>query len=278
VQTLGIIDIPCIRSFIRCCEDGWLQGWHERNGGNLTYRMTFEEAKAARPYFHAPGEWTDMGVQDDTLAGQVFITTGSGRYLRNVPLDPAANMGIVEICEQGKAWRIVWGLEGGGRPTSEFPTHYMNHCIRASVTDSANRVIYHAHPPYIISMTFVVPQTARDFSRALWKSETECAVVFPQGVGVVPWMVPGGSRIAEATGALMKEYTAVVWAHHGLFASGRDFDEAFGLMHTIEQAAKIYMTARSTGLPVLSEITDRQLVEIETGFPITINRAFLDLS
>ncbi len=35
-----IYEIPCVKGFIRMCNDGWLQGWHERNGGNLTYRMT----------------------------------------------------------------------------------------------------------------------------------------------------------------------------------------------------------------------------------------------
>ena len=42
-------------------------------------------------------------------------------------------------------------------------------------------------------------------------------MVFPGGVGVVPWMVPGGADIALATSELMKEYDAAVWAHHGLF-------------------------------------------------------------
>ena len=31
-------------------------------------------------------------------------------------------------------------------------------------------------------------------------------VVFPDGVGVVPWMVPGGRDIAVATSELMKKY------------------------------------------------------------------------
>ena len=46
-------------------------------------------------------------------------------------------------------------------------------------------------------MTYILPLTARDFTRALWKSATECPVVFPGGVGVVPWMVPGGRDIAQ---------------------------------------------------------------------------------
>ena len=35
---------------------------------------------------------------------------------------------------------------------------------------------------------------------------TECAVVFPGGVGVLPWMVCGGAEIAKATSELMKQY------------------------------------------------------------------------
>ena len=37
---MGILDIDIVKGFMRMCNDGWLQGWHERNGGNLTYRMT----------------------------------------------------------------------------------------------------------------------------------------------------------------------------------------------------------------------------------------------
>ena len=76
-----IYEIPCVKGFIRMCNDGWLQGWHERNGGNLTYRMTGEDVAACRPYFDAePREWVNMGVQADNLAGEYFITTGSGKF------------------------------------------------------------------------------------------------------------------------------------------------------------------------------------------------------
>ncbi len=47
---MGILDIEIVKGFMRMCNDGWLQGWHERNGGNLTYRMKEEEvAQCAVP-------------------------------------------------------------------------------------------------------------------------------------------------------------------------------------------------------------------------------------
>ena len=275
---MAITDIEVMQHYIRMCGDGWDQGWHERNGGNLTYRMRPEEVEQCRPYFKAiPSQWVNMGVQADNLRGEFFISTGSGKYFRNVPLAPQDNICIVEINEAGDAWRIVWGLEKGGRPTSEFPSHFLNHSVRKEATGGACRVIYHAHPANLIAMTYILPLTARDFTRALWKSATECPVVFPGGVGVVPWMVPGGSDIALATSQLMKEYDAAVWAHHGLFASGPDFDTTFGLMHTIEKAAQIYILALSAGQGrILQTIEDDDLRAIAKDFGVTLREEFLD--
>jgi len=272
---MSIYDIPVMQGYIRMCDDGWNQGWHERNGGNLTYRLTEDEVNELRPYFRTPGEWVNMGVQADNLAGEYFLATGSGKYFRNVILAPQDNICILEINEAGDSWRIVWGLEKGGRPTSEFPSHFMNHSVRKTATDGQNRVIYNAHPANIIAMTYILPLTARAFSCALWRSATECPVVFPGGVGVVEWMVPGGADIALATSKLMAEFDAAVWAHHGLFVSGPDFDTAFGLMHTIEKAAEIYMLVQSAGNPVLQTIYDDDLRAIAKEFGVTLREEFL---
>ena len=275
---MAITEIPVMQDYIRMCGDGWDQGWHERNGGNLTYRMRPEEVEQCRPCFQAePGPWVNMGVQADNLKGEHFIATGSGKYSRNVPLAPQDNVCILEINQAGDSWRIVWGLEKGGRPTSEFPSHFLNHSVRKKATAGENRVIYHAHPANLIALTYILPLTARDFTRALWKSATECPVVFPGGVGVVPWMVPGGAEIALATSKLMEEYDAAVWAHHGLFASGPDFDTTFGLMHTIEKAAQIYILALSAGQGNIRQtIQDGELRAIARDFGVTLREEFLD--
>lgn len=225
-------EIPAVRGFIRMCTDGWEQGWHERNGGNLTYRMKPEEVEQCRPFFTAPREWNSMGVQADNLKGEYFITTGSGKFLRNVQDDPEHNIGIVEINDAGDSWRIVWGLENGARPTSEFPSHFMNHSVRKAATNGAYRVIYHAHTPNLIAM---------------------------------------------ATSELMKKYDAAVWAHHGLFVSGPDYDITFGLMHTIEKAAQIYMLAITAGGGKIRQtITDDNLRAIAKEFGVELNEEFLN--
>ncbi|MBE5800119.1 MAG: rhamnulose-1-phosphate aldolase [Clostridiales bacterium] len=274
---MSMLDISIMQRYIRMADDGWHQGWHERNGGNLTYRLTKEEVAQMRPFFYEnPREWVNMGVTGENLAGEYFISTGSGKYFRNVILDPEDSLCVVEINEAGDSYRIVWGLKNGGRPTSEFPSHFMNHSVRVAATNGACRVIYHAHPANTIALTYVLELTDREFSRVLWKSATECPVVFPGGVGVVEWMVPGGAEIALATCEKMKEYEAAVWAHHGLFASGPDFDTTFGLMHTIEKSAQICVLAMSCGQGIRQTIKDDELRAIAKEFGVKLREEFLD--
>lgn len=242
---MSIEDLPFFQGFCRMCDDGWQQGWHERNGGNLTYRLGDGEVEAASPFFGAPSHWVPLGVAEPTMGGEYFMTTGTGCYMRNVLGDPSHSTGIVEVSPAGDAYRVVWGLEGGGGPTSEFESHLLNHGARCSADGGQTRVCYHMHGPGIIQMSYLVPLDDRAFTRRLWQTMTECVVVFPQGVGVVDWMVPGSSEIARATSAKMACYPCVVWAQHGLFATGQDFDEAFGLAHTVEKAASLYVGARA---------------------------------
>ena len=279
VSGVAVEQQPFMKGFARLCADGWEQGWHERNGGNLTYRMTDGEVADCRPFFYEnPCNWIPLGVRADNLRGAFFAVTGAGRYMRNVPLDIARNVGIVEINAKGDACRIVWGLKDGGMPSSEFPSHFMIHSVRVDVTAGSSRVLYHAHPVNVVALTSVMPLDARTITRALWKAMTECIIAFPNGVGVLPWMVPGGAEIAMATSELMKTYDAVIWAQHGLFCSGPDFDSAFGLMHTIEKASDIYVRARllNGGGEFANTISDEGLRAIARNLGLGVNEDFLD--
>lgn len=95
---------------------------------------------------------------------------------------------------------------------------------------------------------------------------------------MVPWMVPGGADIARATCVMMEKYEAAIWAFHGLFVSGPDFDIAFGLMHTIEKAAEITAIALAAngGKKPNQVIEDDQLRQIGKEFGVTLNEDMLN--
>lgn len=271
---MGILDVEIVKGYIRLTEDAVAKGWHERNGGNFSYRMKPEEVEETCPYFRTPGEWQKIGTSVPGLAGEYFMVTGSGKFLRNVTLAPQDNFAIIELDETGTKYRIVWGLEKGGRPTSELPSHLMNHEVKKQVTGGKHRVILHSHTPNVIALTFVLPLEDEVFTRELWEMATECPVVFPDGVGVVPWMVPGGRDIAVATSELMKKYDVAIWAHHGVFCSGEDFDLTFGLMDTVEKSAEILVKVLSMG-GKRQTITPDNFRDLARDFHVTLPERFL---
>lgn len=272
---MNILDTTFAQGFIRVCNDGFNQNWHERNGGNLSYRLKNEEVDQIRDALSYDREWQPVGTSVPALGGEYFMVSGSGKFMRNMILDAEANACIIELDKAGENYRICWGLKDGGRPTSELPTHLMNHEVKALATDGRYRVIYHAHPANIIALTFVLPLTDEAFTRELWEMATECPVVFPSGVGVVGWMVPGGRDIAVATSKLMKDYDAAVWAHHGLFCAGEDFDLTFGLMHTIEKSAEILVKVMSIRPDKRQTITPDDFRDLAKDFHVSLPEKFL---
>ena len=271
---MRVLDAEFVKNFIRTANDGWEQGWHERNGGNLSYRIRLEEVEAVKEDFE-PKEWQPIGTTVPKLAKEYFIVTGSGKYFRNVIIKPEDSICIIELDEKGENYHIVWGLVNGGRPTSELPTHLMNHEVKMIATGGNHRVIYHAHPTNSIALTFVLPLEDKVFTRELWEMSTECPVIFPEGVGVVPWMVPGGRDIAVATSELMKKYNLAIWAHHGMFASGEDFDLTFGLMHTAEKSAEILVKMLSMQPNKRQTITPDNFRDLAKDFNVALPEEFL---
>ena len=272
---MKILDMKFVRGFIKMADDGYQQGWHERNGGNLSYRLKESEVEAIRPRLNAAGEWVPIGTSVPGLAGEFFMVTGTGKYFRNIIVDPEVCVAIIELDGKGENYRIRWGLVEGGGPTSELPTHLMNHEVKKRVSGGRHRVIYHAHTTNTIALTFVLPLKDEVFTRELWEMATECPVVFPEGVGVVGWMVPGGREIAVATSKLMEQYNVAIWAHHGMFCSGEDFDLTFGLMHTVEKSAEILIKVLSMSPAKLQTITPDNFRELAAGFRIRLPEKFL---
>ena len=81
--------------------------------------------------------------------------------------------------------------------------------------------------------------------------------------------------IAVATSRLMEKYDAAVWAHHGLFAAGEDFDLTFGLFHTIEKSAEILVKVLSMGGVKRQTITPDDFRSLAKDFHVTLPEEFL---
>ena len=273
-------EAPFVREMCKTASNMYRLGWDERNGGNISYLLKEEEVAQYLDLNEVIRTIPLMGVNEvdfdaSPLEGKIFIVTGTGKYFKNVEDDPETNLGIVRIGKGGKEVELLWGFKDGGRPTSEFPAHMMSHMARLLV-DHENRVVMHSHPTNTLAMNFVHELDEKKFTRSLWEMCTECIVVFPEGVGVLPWMLCGTSEIGKATAEKMKEFRLVVWAMHGIYGAGKTLDETFGLIETVEKAAQIYML--TAHLPRVNTIKDEDMLKLLELFGVkNYRKDFLDL-
>ena len=101
------------KAFVRLCADGWGQGWHEGNGGNLSYRLAPEDVASCRSFFYDnPSSWVPLGVQVDGLRGEFLMVTAAGAHLRAVPLDPRRRGGHRGDRPLGRRVAHRLGLQG----------------------------------------------------------------------------------------------------------------------------------------------------------------------
>lgn len=251
---------PTLNEMIRLATNLYRLGWDERNGGNISIIMNDDEVQ---DYFPTETIRTfNLKFDFSYLAGKYLLVTGTGKYFKNVEFDPERNVGLVRIGKDGTTGEIVWGLNDGGLPTSELPTHLMGHVERLKINPK-HRVVIHSHPTHLVASTFVLPEDEDEITRTFWRMITECIVVFPEGVGYVPWMVCGNTSIGLATAEKIKKYRLVIWGMHGIFGTGETIDEAFGLIETIEKAAEIYFLVKDC---TKQTITNQQLIDVANAF------------
>ncbi len=98
-----------VQGMIKATTDARLKGWDERNGGNLTLRPDDADIAPYHDNFHQQPRYIPLSQPMPLLANTPFIVTGSGKFFRNVQLDPAANLGIVKVDSDGAGYHILWG-------------------------------------------------------------------------------------------------------------------------------------------------------------------------
>jgi len=265
-----------VQGMVKATSDMWLKGWDERNGGNVSLRLLDEDIVGYADQF-IPLEPRPIGESIPALAGQHYLVTGSGKFFRNVQLDPEENLCILRVSEDGNNYQILWGCRGGGVPTSEISAHLKSHEVRQRVTDGAARVIMHCHATNLIALTFVLPTNSAAVTRALWEGSTECLVVFPEGVGLLPWIVPGTTEIGAATAVSMEKHPLTLWPFHGVFGTGNTLDEAFGLIDTAEKSAEILVKVLSMG-GLKQTMSTQNLLDLAARFQVTPLQDAIDLA
>ncbi len=269
---MNILNAEFITEIREMTQNMYRLGWNERNGGNISMLISDDEIA---PYIDELQPLRQLPIATDfpELAGKYFLVTGTGKYFKNVYKDPETNLGLIRISQDGTYADLMWGYKQGGTFTSEIAMHLGAHIERLK-QDKNHKVMMHAHPANLVSMTHVHSWDEKEFTVSLWNMITECVVIFPEGVGVLPWMVSSGNSIGKASREKFKEFRMLVWALHGITASGTSLDEAFGLIETVEKAAEIYMNIYMC--PTRQGIDKDMLKAVANDFDLEVRKGWLD--
>lgn len=247
-------------------------GWNERNGGNISVLLKDEEIEPYLPSL-AEKRRLELPLEFKELAGKYFAITGTGRYFKNISKDPETNLGVIRISDDGTYASLLWGYKDGGTFTSEIVMHLNAHMQRINAGDD-QRAVIHAHPSNIVSMTHFHSLDEKEFTLSLWGMITECIVIFPEGVAVLPWMISSSNDIGIKSSQKFKDFKILIWAMHGITAVGSSLDEVFGLIETVEKAAEIYI--KTSDKPNKQCIDKSMLKDVAKAFGLEVKKGWLD--
>jgi len=154
------------------------------------------------------------------LANNVVIVTGSGRRLREIHIDPTANLGVVRISPGGTTGTLHTAPNRlFDHLTSEWNSHLAVHDDVVERTGTNFHAVVHAQPPHLTYLSHIADYRNEDnLNRRLLRWEPETIINLPAGIGALPFMLPGSPSLMEANVKSLRAHRIVVWAKHGVMA------------------------------------------------------------
>jgi L-fuculose-phosphate aldolase len=148
-------------------------------------------------------------------------------------------------------------LYGTGRPSSEILMHLLFYTLRPDV-----HAVCHAHPP-----------TATGFAaagRAMEEAVLPEVIMDLGSIPLAPYGTPGTRELCKGLQPLIPKHDAVLLENHGVVTCGQDLTTAYQRMETVEQFARILLTAECLGGPHLLSRADLQKL-IATRSPCRVS-------
>ena len=241
----------------------WEKGWAERNGGNITVNIT-EHVDDVMRSMPAISEAQSIGVTLPHLKGCWFYCKGTQKRMRDLASAPMMNGSIIRITDDCAHYEII--ADSFVMPTSELPSHLSVHNYLLA-KGSPYRASLHTHPIELVAMTHCSKFMEKDVAtKLLWSMIPETKAFCPRGLGIVPYLMPSGIELAQATiKAIDEDYDVVMWEKHGVFAVDIDIISAFDQVDVLNKAAQIYMASKNMGFKP-EGMSETQMKELTDTF------------
>ncbi len=189
-------------------------GAAEGSAGNIS--VFVREFDRLGTDYHLQGEIA-LPVCVPALARGWILISGTGRRLRDLATTPQASLCVLHVhAEAGKA-SIYSGADLC--PSSELNSHLAIHNDRVAQSGLEIHSVLHAQPTYLTFLSHLPGYAdTLNFNRRLLRWEPELIVNLPEGVGIVPFQVPGSAALQQATVESLRSHRIVVWCKHGVVA------------------------------------------------------------
>lgn len=184
------------------------------------------------------------------LAGATFIVSGSGRRLREILDEPTANLACIVVDEGGKIGRLYTSFNRRfERVTSEFNSHLAVHDDQVLATGTNFHAVIHAQPVHLTYLSHIPRyQDEVYLNTHLLRWQPETIVNLPEGIGFLPFEVPGSAALMAGNIAALRKHRIVIWAKHGVMArSDVSVKRAADRVEYAETAAKYEYLNLTTG-------------------------------
>lgn len=194
----------------------------------------------------------ELPLEVPALAGATLLVTGSGRRLRDIKDDPFGNLACLVIDEDGKTAR-QFTARGCGfkRVTSEFNSHLAVHYDQMLPGRIDFHAIVHVQPVHLTFLSHIPRyQDEQYLNTHLLRWQPETIISIPEGIGFMPFQVPGSTDLMSANAVWMRNHRFVLWGKHGVMArSDQSLMAAVNLVEYAETAARYEYLNLAAGEP-----------------------------
>ncbi len=212
-------------------------GAAEGAAGNLS--ICFREALDISSLFPKM-EIVELPIPAPDLAGATLIVTGSGRRLRDILEAPTANLACIIVEAGGRTGRMFTAYDCPfKRVTSEFNSHLAVHHDQMRSRDIKLHAVLHGQPLYLTFLSHLAKyQDQQYLNHHLLRWQPETILTFPEGIGVLPFMLLASTQLMVETMLTLREHQLVVWSQHGVMArADNSVSHALDLIEYAETAA-----------------------------------------
>ena len=224
----------------------WQKGWAESGAGNISIDVTEFYSGITMDFRTFP--MTALEKVYPNLSSRYLLVTARGSRMRQLADNPADNICLVKTNKAGDAFQLLFeDPEKPNKATTELFTHLGLHNMIAA-RGSGEKAILHTHATELIALSHIPGlQDEEKLNEILLGMHSETVFFLPEGIGYVPFQLPGSMELADRTLEKLQTHQVVLWEKHGCLALGKSVPDAFDKIDMFSRAARIWLICRNAG-------------------------------